>query len=57
MPRSRTVTWSDPALFAAARDLSGLDFLRAIMNGALPRPRRAPDRTRWRCVSEAWRGS
>lgn len=38
MPRSRTVTWSDPALFAAARDLSGLDFLRAIMNGTLPRP-------------------
>jgi len=36
--RSRTVTWSDPARFAAARDLSGLDFLRAIQTGELPRP-------------------
>lgn len=37
--RSRTVTWQDPALTArAAPTLSGLDFLRAILEGRLPPP-------------------
>jgi len=38
MARSRTLTWSDPSLYAAARHLSGIEFLRAILNGSLPRP-------------------
>lgn len=37
--RSKTVSWSDPAISAAARPgLSGLEFLRAILDGTLPRP-------------------
>ena len=37
--RSRTVTWSDPAAAArAGRGLSGLEALRAMMAGDLPRP-------------------
>lgn len=38
MLRSRTITWSDPAAYTAARQLSGIEFLRAILSGALPRP-------------------
>jgi uncharacterized protein (TIGR00369 family) len=37
--RSRSVRWQDPsALLAAAPCLSGLEFLRAIARGDLPRP-------------------
>jgi len=37
--RTRTVTWEDPrALAAAARGLSGLEYLRKIVAGELPRP-------------------
>jgi uncharacterized protein (TIGR00369 family) len=37
--RSRTVTWSDPLLSAAAAGArSGLDFLQAIATGELPPP-------------------
>ena len=40
-PRSRTVTWYDPHVGAAAMGgMSGLDYLRAIGEGVLP-PRRA----------------
>ncbi len=35
---TRTVTWTDPAIYASAADLSGLELLRAILSGALPRP-------------------
>ena len=38
-PRSKTVTWYDPAITAAeaaAAKVSGLEFLRAIRDGALP---------------------
>lgn len=36
-PRSRTVRWQDPAALAErARDLSGIDFLRQIVEGELP---------------------
>ena len=36
-PRSKTITWHDPAVTAAARHtLSGLDFLRAMADGSLP---------------------
>jgi len=35
---SRTVNWSDPAAYASARHLSGIELLRAILSGALPRP-------------------
>jgi len=35
--RHRTVTWSDPLIGAAlARDLSGLEYLRAIAEGRAP---------------------
>ncbi len=37
--RTRTVTWEDPrALAGAARGLSGLEFLRKVASGELPRP-------------------
>jgi uncharacterized protein (TIGR00369 family) len=37
--RRRTVTWEDPLITAqAAAGLSGIDFLRAIMEGRLPPP-------------------
>jgi uncharacterized protein (TIGR00369 family) len=36
--RSRTVTWQDPTrLAASARESSGVDFLRAIVSGELPK--------------------
>ena len=39
MERTRTVSWEDPvATAAAARDLSGLDYLRAIRDGDVPPP-------------------
>jgi len=38
-PRSKTITWHDPMVNAtAATGLSGLEFLYAIRDGALPRP-------------------
>jgi uncharacterized protein (TIGR00369 family) len=38
-PRSKTVTWYDPMVNAtAATTLSGLEFLYAVRDGALPRP-------------------
>ena len=37
-PRTRTVTWSDPALYAAAAHLSGLEVLRRMARGEIPRP-------------------
>jgi hypothetical protein len=38
-PRSKTVTWRDPAIIAAAGpSMSGIDFLRAIRDGDLPPP-------------------
>lgn len=38
-PRSKTLTWHDPAVgAAAAATMSGLDFLRAIGDGTLPPP-------------------
>ena len=37
--RTRTVTWQDPlASLPAAAGMSGLDFMRAIVEGALPPP-------------------
>ncbi len=37
--RTRTVRWEDPhALAEAARGLSGLEFLRKVVSGELPRP-------------------
>jgi uncharacterized protein (TIGR00369 family) len=37
--RTRTVTWQDPLISAAAaRGMSGIDFLRAMVNGKLPPP-------------------
>jgi uncharacterized protein (TIGR00369 family) len=37
--RTRTFTWDDPrALAEAARGLSGLEFLRKVVSGELPRP-------------------
>jgi uncharacterized protein (TIGR00369 family) len=37
--RTRTFTWADPAPgAAAARGMSGLDYLQAIARGELPRP-------------------
>jgi uncharacterized protein (TIGR00369 family) len=39
MPRSRTVTWYDPAIPAAAgAELPGREFLQAIVEGRLPPP-------------------
>ena len=38
--RHRTVTWTDPLVGAAlARDLSGLEYLRAIAEGRAPAAR------------------
>ena len=40
--RQRTITWQDPLVGAAlARDLSGLEYLRAIAEGRIP-GRRSP---------------
>ena len=37
--RTRTFTWEDPrSLAEAARGLSGLEFLRKVVSGELPRP-------------------
>ncbi len=37
--RTRTITWQDPLISAAAaRGMSGIDFLRAMVNGELPPP-------------------
>ena len=37
--RTRTFSWVDPAeLAAASRDMSGLEFLQAVMEGRLPAP-------------------
>lgn len=36
--RTRTYTWDGPKSAAAARGMSGKDFLTAIMKGALPAP-------------------
>jgi uncharacterized protein (TIGR00369 family) len=37
--RSLTITWDDPMIAArAARTMSGLDFLRAMLSGKLPPP-------------------
>jgi uncharacterized protein (TIGR00369 family) len=39
LERTRTVTWEDPLVAAqAVAGLSGIDFLRAIMEGRLPPP-------------------
>jgi uncharacterized protein (TIGR00369 family) len=38
-PRSKTISWHDPmAIAARGADLSGLDFLQAMLDGALPPP-------------------
>lgn len=38
-PRSREIAWHDPATgLAAARDLSGLEYLTAMLEGRLPPP-------------------
>jgi uncharacterized protein (TIGR00369 family) len=38
-PRSKTVTWYDPAVTAdGGRDLSGLEFMHAVGEGRLPPP-------------------
>ena len=37
--RTRTFSWEDPqTLAAAARELTGLEFLRKVVSGELPRP-------------------
>jgi uncharacterized protein (TIGR00369 family) len=37
--RSRTITWEDPLpAAAAAAEMSGLEYLRAVGEGAIPRP-------------------
>lgn len=37
--RTRTVTWDDPLIGAdAAKSMSGLDYLQAMLRGELPRP-------------------
>ena len=39
MTRSRTITWEDPLqAFAAAEGMSGLEYLRAMGQGRVPRP-------------------
>jgi hypothetical protein len=39
MTRSRTVTWEDPLeSFGAAAGMSGLEYLRAIGEGRVPKP-------------------
>jgi uncharacterized protein (TIGR00369 family) len=38
-PRTRTITWYDPSIgLAAAAELTGRQFLQAIIDGQLPRP-------------------
>ena len=38
-PRSKTVTWYDPMVGAVAgAEMSGLDYLRAMLRGELPPP-------------------
>ena len=37
--RTRSISWSDPAILeAASREMSGLDLLRAVIEGKLPAP-------------------
>jgi uncharacterized protein (TIGR00369 family) len=36
--RTRVLTWYDPTVFATATDLSGREFLQAIIDGRLPPP-------------------
>ena len=36
--RTRTFSWQDPELYKKGREMSGLDFLRAIMRQELPTP-------------------
>jgi len=37
--RSRTFSWSDPAdLAAVGRDMAGIDVMRAVIDGRLPKP-------------------
>jgi uncharacterized protein (TIGR00369 family) len=37
--RTRTVSWEDPApIFAAASELTGIELMRAVMDGTLPAP-------------------
>ena len=36
--RTRTITWSSPAIYATRGDLSGLELLQAIQRGELPPP-------------------
>ena len=37
--RTRTIEWEDPMIGAgAAREMAGIDYLRAIRDGAIPRP-------------------
>ena len=37
--RTRSITWSDPAIIGrASRQMNGLDLLRAIARGELPKP-------------------
>jgi uncharacterized protein (TIGR00369 family) len=36
--RRRVVEWTDPAVYASAAAMSGLELLRAILRGTLPRP-------------------
>lgn len=39
MERTRTITWEDPLITAtAAKAMTGIDCLRAIKDGKLPRP-------------------
>ena len=39
MTRSRTVTWEDPlATFGSAAEMSGIEYLRAMGEGRLPKP-------------------
>jgi uncharacterized protein (TIGR00369 family) len=37
--RTRTITWEDPMIgAAAAREMTGIEYLRAIASGEIPRP-------------------
>ena len=37
-PRTRTITWHDPGVYSTAVDRSGIDILRAMLRGELPKP-------------------
>lgn len=37
-PRSRTITWHDPAIYGTVAHLSGIDILRAMLRRELPKP-------------------